>query len=148
MMYFKSFYRSAAICSALFLLQIIFAGCSHSQVWTEPISGADITTDGMQPIAYGTASNCGYYLFNIWPLHTGHPGHPNRKDYRAFHDDVRPGRNLAMLQSELQRQYKVVKLINVEHQESSWGYFSLWLVWRKSISTTAVGLRQAPKSKK
>lgn len=142
----KTFFNLAAVLSASAILFGI-SGCSHAQVWTEPISDAAIV-DGMQPAAFGSASNSGYYLFNIWPLHTGHPGHPNRKDYHAFCDDIRPGRNLSMLQYELQRQYKVEKLVNVEHQESSWGYFSLWLVWRKTIRTTAIGLRSVKKQKK
>ena len=127
---------------------VLLTGCSHVQVSTTPFDANTPAQNGYQPTAYGTARNSGYYLFNIFPLHTGHPEHPNRKDYHAFHDDIRPGVNANILQSEMRRLYKVDKLVNVEHSESSWGYFSLWLVWRKTITTTAVGVKNVSDSKK
>ena len=141
----KFFIELAAVISAA-----LFAGCSHSQVFTEPLSANTPAPAGMQAVAYGRAQNCGYYLFNKFPLHTGHPYHPNRKDYRAWHDDVNPEVNAAMLLDSMRNLYDAETLANVEHQESSWGYFSLWIIWRKSISTTALGLKplKAKKAKK
>jgi hypothetical protein len=120
----------------------VFTGCSHSQVFTEPLSANTPAPEGMQAVAYGRAMNSGYYLFNVLPIYTGHPYHPNRKDYRAWHDDITPETNAGMLLYSMKTLYDAEKLVNVEHQESSWGYFSLWNVWRKTISTTAVGLKK------
>ena len=121
---------------------VMLSACSHSQVFTEPLEANTPAPGGMQAVAYGRAQNSGYYLFNVIPLHTGHPYHPNRKDYRAWHDDITPEVNAGMLLYSMKRLYDAEKLIDVEHQESSWGYLSLWIIWRKTISTTATGLKK------
>ena len=144
----KKFYQIAAFAAAA----IILNGCCHVQVHTEPVTTPDNPVPSeYQVVSYGKVNNSGYYLFNVLPIYTGHPGHPNRKDYRAFNDDIRPQVNAAILMSEMQRLYKAEKLADVEHQESSWGYFSLWILWRKNITTTAVGVKKTllkPSSKK
>ena len=131
---------------------VVFAGCCHSQVFTEPLSVNTPAAKGMQAVAYGSAQNSGYYLFNVIPLYTGHPYHPNKKDYRAWHDDIKPEVNAGMLLYSMKTLYDADKLADVVHQESSWGYFSLWIVWRKTIYTTATGLKvvkpKKPKAKK
>lgn len=137
----KFFAKEFPVFIAVCVIAVLSAGCSHSQVFTEPLPADTPAPQGMQAVAYGRAQNCGYYLFNRWPLHTGHPYHPNRKDYRAWHDDVNPEVNAGMLLYSMKQLYDAEKLVNIEHQESSWGYFSLWIVWRKNISTTAVGLK-------
>lgn len=126
---------------------ILFAGCSHSQVFTEPLPFNTPAPQGMQAVAYGRAQNSGYYLFNLFPIHTGHPYHPNRKDYRAWNDDVNPEVNAGMLLYSMKKLYNVETLENIEHQESAWGYFSLWIIWRRTISTTATGLKKIKPAK-
>ena len=136
--------------SALFIAgtaAIILSGCSHSQVFTEPLPANTPAPKDMQAVAYGRAQNSGYYLFNVIPLHTGHPYHPNRKDYRAWNDDITPEVNAGMLLYSMKRLYGAEELASVEHQESSWGYFSLWIIWRKTISTTATGLKKLKPAK-
>lgn len=131
---------------------IVLSACSHSQVFTEPLDANTPAPAGMQAVAYGRAQNSGYYLFNVLPLHTGHPYHPNRKDYRAWHDDIKPEVNAGTLLYSMKSLYDAEELADVEHQESSWGYFSLWILWRKTITTTAVGLKtiknKKPKTQK
>ena len=134
------------------LAAIIFNGCCHSQVFTEKLSAATPAPAGKQAVAYGRAQNSGYYLFNVLPIYTGHPYHPNRKDYRAWHDDIKPEVNAGTLLYSMKSLYDAEELADVEHQESSWGYFSLWILWRKTITTTAVGLKtiknKKPKTQK
>ena len=130
--------------STLFMLLaviIVLSGCCHSEVFTTPIPQQQKQPGELVPAASGTARNCGYYLFNTWPLYTGHPDKYNRHDYHTFHDDITPERNTAMLMDAMKRLYGVDKLANIEHSQSSWGFFSLWIIWRKNISTTAVGLK-------
>lgn len=129
------------LCLFAVSIAVFTAGCNHVQVATQPFPANAKEQNGFKPLAYGTARNCGYYLFNVIPLHTGHPRHPNRKQYHAFHDDIRPAVNANILQNEMRRLYKADQLVNVKHTESSWGYFSLWLVWRKAITTTAIGVK-------
>ena len=127
---------------------LLAGGCCHVQVWTEPLTPAAQPVPGsMQPVAYGRAMNSGYYLFNTWPIYTGHPAYPNRKDYHTFNDDIRPSVNADILLNAMRKQYKAEQLTEVEHRESSWGYFSLWILWRKTIITSATGVKKTPETK-
>ena len=138
----KKFFTSEfSVFFVVCLAVVLSAGCCHSQVFTEPLPADTPAPRGMQAVAYGRAQNSGYYLFNLWPLHTGHPYHPNRKDYRSWHNDITPEVNEGTLLASMKLLYEADRLINVEHQESAWGYFSLWIVWRKTVSTTAVALK-------
>ena len=140
-------YLSLAVLGAV--VTVIATGCCHAEVFTEPVTAGANTDqyDGMQPVAVGKAYNTGYYLFNTWPLYTGNIAKYNRKDYHSFHDDITPVRNSSILLEEMRKKHQVEKLADVEHQESSWGYFSLWIVWRKNICTTATGLKTPPPPK-
>ena len=146
----KYFKRQIAALLSAGAAAVMLSACSHSQVFTEPLQANTPAPAGMQAVAYGRAQNSGSYLFNMIPLHTGHPYHPNRKDYRAWNDDITPEVNAGMLLNSMKRLYDAEKLTDVEHRESSWGYFSLWIIWRKTISTTATGLKKlkTPKNKK
>ena len=141
----KLFILSASVVA----FSAILSGCCHAEVKMTPVSN-DISSrriDKLQPVAVGEAYNTGYYLFNIWPIYSGNPEQYNRKDYHSFFDDINKGRNSSLLLNAMQRQYKVERLHDVEHQETSSGYFSLWIVWRKNIRTTALGLKAPEKVK-
>ncbi len=128
------------ICSAA--IAAYLTGCCHCETVIEPLPPDLPPQNNMQLVAEGRAYNYGYYLFNTWPLYTGNPHKFDRKDYRSFHDDIRPDRNSSMLLQAMQKRYKAEKLIDVRHEESSWGWFSLWIVWRKNISTSAIGVKK------
>ena len=125
-------------------ITMFLSGCCNAVVYTREADAQmqERRVDNLQPIATGEASNSGYYLFNTWPIYTGNTARYNRKDYHSFYDDITPGRNSSMLLNDMQKKFNVKQLAEVEHQESSWGWFSLWIVWRKNIRTTAIGLRE------
>ena len=139
----KVYGNLSSILLAVWLLTIV-SGCSHTEVFIEPLPPDTAAIDNQQPVAAGTAYNSGYYLFNTWPIYTGNPNKPNRKDYRSFHDDIRPDRMSTLLILSMQHKYKVDKMINIEHEQSSWGWFSLWIVWRKTIRTSGIGVKTLP----
>ena len=133
-------------CSALALTAaLLLSGCCHTQTFIDAAPETMTAQGEWKPVAVGSALNSGYYLFNTWPIYTGNPNRPNRKDYRSFHHDIQPGRNASMLLRDMQRKYKAEKLTQIEHTESSWGYFSLWILWRKTIRTTAIGVKEIKK---
>ena len=123
------------------LTVVTLAGCCHAEYTLRPVPEGVPAPEGYKVVAAGTARNSGYYLFNRWALYSGHPLYPNTGDYRAFRDDIRPDRNAQMLLTAMRRHCGAEKLEHAEHQEQSWGYFSLFLVWRRTIVTTAVGVR-------
>ena len=129
--------------SAAAAVAAILSGCCHAEVIMRPapqeISSQRI--NNLQPVVTGEAINRGYYLFNTWPIYTGDPLKYNRKDYHSFFNDITKGRNASMLLGAMQRNYKIEQMYDIQHSESSWGYFSLWIIWRKTIVTKAVGLK-------
>lgn len=137
----KSMFNWGASLSAALVCGAILCGCCHSEVATDPINAGPAQVGTMVPAASGQARNSGYYLFNLWPLYTGHPEKYNRHDYHAFYDDIKPEVNSGMLLQAMRKLYGVEKLAQVEHSESSVGFFSLWIVWRRHITTTAIGLK-------
>ncbi len=128
--------------AAAAILAAALAGCCSAEYSIDPVPDGTITPAGYQAVATGTAYNSGYYLFNTWALSAGHTGRPNTHDYRSFRDNVRPDRNSDMLLEGMRRLYKADRLADVRHTESAWGYFSLWIVWRRTIATSAIGLKK------
>ena len=125
----------------------MLTGCCHAEYTLCPAPEEIPAPAGYRAAVTGSAVNSGYYLFDRWALYAGNMNRPNSSAYTAFRDNVRPDRNTEMLQNAMRRHYHVEKLEQVEHQEQSWGYFSLWLVWRRSITTTAVGLERLKEKK-
>ena len=139
----KNKFQYIFILGAVFMAAML-SGCCHATVSARTLDKEmqSKRIDNLQPIAYGEASNTGYYLFNTWPIYTGDPTEYNRKEYHSLYDDIKPGRNASMLLNAMQKKFNVKQLAQIEHHESSWGWFSLWIVWRKNIRTTAIGLRE------
>ena len=137
----NSLLRPTLLLFAVLTAGTILSGCCHSEVFTDPVKVQKAERGELVPAATGTARNFGYYLFNTWPIYTGHAGKYNRHDYHTFHDDITPERNSAMLLDAMKKLYGVQELAEVEHSQSSFGFFSLWIIWRKNITTTAVGLK-------
>lgn len=129
-------FAAAAACSGM-----ILAGCCHAEYTLRRAPDDVPAPEGGRVVVTGSARNSGYYLFNCWALYAGNCLRPNTGDYRSFRDNVRPDRNAQMLLTAMRRHYGADQLVHTEHQEQSWGYFSLWLVWRRTIVTTAVGVR-------
>ncbi len=138
-----------SVVAVVFLLValVLTNGCCHTQVFTEPAFASlkKQTLDNQQPVAVGRATSTGYYLFNTWPLYTGNPENYNRKDYHSFYDDLNFTTTSSVLLKEMRRRYGAEKLVNVSNSESSWGWFSLWIVWRRVVTTNAVGVKTISK---
>lgn len=137
----KSICRPTSLLFMLITAAAVLSGCCHSEVFTDPVTPSQAKRGELVPAATGTARNYGYYLFNTWPLYTGHPEKYNRHDYHTFHNDITPECNTAMLFNAMKKRYGVQQLADVQHIQNSWGFFSLWIIWRKNITTTAVGLK-------
>ncbi|MPN51416.1 hypothetical protein SDC9_199061 [bioreactor metagenome] len=121
---------------------MLLGGCCSAEYALDPAPEGTTVAEGYRAVAVGTATNSGYYLFNLWPIVSGHSGRPNAHDYRFFRNNITPARNAEMLQEGMNKVYRAEKLEQVESRVQCWGYFSLWLVWRRTISTTAIGVRQ------
>jgi len=120
---------------ALLALAWMLAGCATVQT-AKNFGG--LTVDGAaRPVATVAVENYGYYLFGAFPLIAGDPAHPNAETCRLFEDTVTLQNNMAML-SQTVRKERGRKLANVKTTEDWRGAFSLWILWRKTLATTAL----------
>ncbi|MCL1920690.1 MAG: hypothetical protein FWG50_06370, partial [Kiritimatiellaeota bacterium] len=121
--------------TAFLALTGLATGCATVQ--TARNFGGMAVDGGNRPIATVVAENYGYYLFGTIPLISGTPTHPNATSCRLFEETVTLQNNLAMV-SQAVKAEKGSQLANVKTTEEWTGAFSLWLVWRKIIFTSAV----------
>ncbi|MCL2104919.1 MAG: hypothetical protein FWH21_07710 [Kiritimatiellaeota bacterium] len=111
------------------------AGCATVQT-AKNFSG--VSVDGAsKPIATVAVENYGYYLFGAIPLVAGAPAYPNADTCRLFEDTVTLRNNMAMLAQTVKAE-NGKKIANVRTAEDWTGSFSLWILWRKTLSTTAL----------
>jgi hypothetical protein len=119
---------------ALALLGLV-SGCATVQ--TARDFGGMAADGGNRPIATVAAENYGYYLFGTIPLISGTPKYPNAISCCLFEETVTLQNNMAMI-SQTVKAERGSKLANVKTTEDWTGSFSLWLVWRRTIFTSAV----------
>lgn len=87
-------------------------------------------------LATTSIENYGYYLFGAFPLIGGNHRKPNLNTTSLFQDNVTLQNNIAMLAEEAQR-LNAADVINIKSEIDWTGSFSFWLIWRKTIYTSA-----------
>lgn len=119
------------------LVLLLASGCATVQT-ARNFDGK--TVDGhARPLATIATENYGYYLFgqpNL-PLIAGNPCRPNQDMCRFFEDTVVVDNNITMANNEARR-LGAKKIVNIKSEVSWTGSFSLWIVWKKLVFTSAV----------
>ena len=111
------------------------SGCATVQV-AQHFDGV-VVDGGAKPIATVAAENYGYYLFGTFPVISGTPGRPNANACQLFDETVTVQNNLAMVSNAV-KLGPGRKLANVKTTEEWTGSFSLWILWRRTIFTSAL----------
>lgn len=124
--------RPAAL---LALAGLAASGCATMQ--TARDFGGMAVDGGACPVATVVAENYGYYLFGVFPLISGAPDYPNANYFTLFGETVTLQNNLGMLAQAVKAE-RGGKLANVKTVEDWTGSFSFWIVWRKTLLTSAV----------
>lgn len=124
---------------------LIAAGCNTSEVFMQPAVPGQTGSDGTKAVANLEASNWGLFLFYWIPLWSGNPSFPNRRDYAMFDNRVQERFMEKMLRTRAQ-QLKADRIEDLKIRESSTGFFSLWILWRRSMRATAVAVGKADSS--
>jgi len=116
-------------------------GCSTSVMTMQPPVPGQTSTTGRTVVMNLKAENRGLYLFNCIPLISGNPWRPNREDYYVFQDRLEEKYMDAMLRCRAER-LKADDVEDMKIEEHSTGFFSLWTVWRRSMTATAVAVEK------
>lgn len=127
---------------------LLAAGCAHTSTleWEKAAPG-QVSSQGNSVVYNMKATNRGMFLFNCIPLWSGNVSGPNRHEYRLFQNKVTRPDIRRMLEIYLKKM-NVDQVEDVEIKTSSSGAFSLWIVWRRNISATAVAVKRSPNLKK
>ncbi len=123
------------------------SGCATSTlVRHDPLPG-QLSSAGHVVDRNLEASITGIYLFYFLPLWSGEYRYPNEHDYRTFAHYVRPKYIHLMLERHRDR-HRLGAIEDVKTEESSSGFWTLWIFWKREIRATAVGTAKERKSEK
>ncbi|MBR7130370.1 MAG: hypothetical protein IKC82_00065 [Lentisphaeria bacterium] len=132
---------------AAFILTLL-AGCAHTSTlqWDKPAEG-QVSSEGNRVLWNLTAVNRGMYLFNVIPLWSGYPTRPNRHEYKLAQNMLTRAQMRRMMDVHLDK-WGADRVEDVETAISSSGAFSLWIVWRRTMTATGVAVKVKQDSKK
>ncbi|MDR0932874.1 MAG: hypothetical protein LBM70_07655 [Victivallales bacterium] len=127
--------------ASIFAGVILFGvGCNTSVVRSSPPVAGQVSSDGSRVVANLEGDNWGIFLFYYIPLWSGEPNHPNERDYATFQNKIKNKYTIEMLKKRAKQLKAEVQ--DVQISDSSTGFFSLWILWRRSQSATAVAVKR------
>lgn len=140
--------RCRIFCAVLAVLIIGCTGCSHTSTlsWEAPVPGQR-SSKGNQVMWNLTAVNRGMYLFNLIPLWSGYETRPNRHEYKIGQNMLTRPAMRRMMDVHLDK-WKADRVEDVKISESASGAFSLWIVWRRTMTATGVAVKVTPDNEK
>ncbi|MBS1368600.1 MAG: hypothetical protein HPZ91_01475 [Lentisphaeria bacterium] len=116
------------------------SGCNTSVVSSQPPVEGQTSSSGSRVVANLEGSNWGLFLFYYIPLWSGNPNRPNRRDYITCRNRIENKYTDGMLRTWAKQMKADAE--DVQITDSSTGFFSLWILWRRSQSATAVAVRK------
>ena len=120
------------------LALLLFAGCvgDTSKCRVAPPPEGIAPVDGRPVVGVATAENRGAFLFGCLALWSGHPDHPNKRDYKTFRNYMKEGYQVRML-SAAARKAKA-ELGEVETEEYDSWIYTLGIVWFRKMQSRAL----------
>ena len=140
--------KNLIIFSLLSSAIVLLNGCVRTSTleWIKP--DQQIYSSSGKPVLWHLkARNCGLYLFNVIPIWSGKVNYPNRKDYELWQDMVNYWDMRRLLDRELKR-LGADGVEDIKMNSYSSGAWGLWIFWKKSMTATAVAVKNVPNAKK
>lgn len=124
---------------------VLLAGCNTSYIRSTPPLPGQVSGTGRTVVGNIEASNTGFYLFYWLPVVSGSTTRPNRREYNMFSDRLHNRYMYPMLEVRA-KLLKGNAVEDIVSQESSTGWWSLWILWRRTRFLSAVAVdKHAPK---
>ena len=133
--------KQVMIPAVLTAMILAVAGCNTSMMTMEPPAPEQTASSGAKVVQNLKARNWGLFLFDSIPLFSGNPWRPNRRDYYFFENRV-DEKYMDIMMRDRAKQLKADGVADMKIQERSTGFFSLWIIWRRSITATAVAVEK------
>ena len=122
----------------LFAACLLLCGCTvTSTVTCHPAAAGEVSKSGSPVKWHLQGYNRGLYLFYAIPLWSGKPNRPNKRDYDTFQHHLRD-RDMIELLDRRREFLDTETLEDVTIRHSSSGWWSLWILWHRSSSGSAV----------
>ena len=129
--------KKIAMLSAV--LSLLAAGCTTSvcrHYETEMATGSS----GRPAVAVVQGMNCGIFLFYGIPLWSGTPHRPNENEWDLWKNQVRE-RDIRRMLTVRAYQLGADDVDDLKIRETASGWWSLWIVWRRTISGSGIAVR-------
>ncbi|MBR7103806.1 MAG: hypothetical protein IKC65_02585 [Lentisphaeria bacterium] len=122
----------------LFLLLplLLLTGCATSVCRHYAAAPGQVDSSGEAVVAELKGQNYGYFLFYGIPLWCGHGYRANEGEWDLWRNMVRP-RDMRGMLSLRARHLGASGISDVKITERSSGFWSLWIIWRRSVEGQA-----------
>ena len=127
----------------LFLLLplLLLTGCATSVCRHYAAAPGQVDSSGEAVVAELKGQNYGYFLFYGIPLWSGTAHRPNEKEWDLWKNQVRE-RDLRRMFARRAEQLKADEVDDVKISQKSSGFWSLWIIWRRSVTGTCVAVKE------
>ena len=130
------------VLSSFFAVLLAASGCTTSVC--RHYETLDRTgSSGRPAVAAIKGMNCGFFLFYGIPLWSGTPHRPNENEWDLWLNQVRE-RDIVRMLHQRAGQLGADDIDDVKIRETSRGWWSLWIVWRRTITGSCVAVRNLP----
>ena len=133
--------RIGLIAAAVLLLG---SGCATSVCRHRKAESGRVSISGKAVVADIRGHNYGYFLFYGIPLWSGTAHRPNEQEWDLWKNQVRE-RDLRRMFIRRAEQLKADDIDDVKFAQKSSGFWSLWIIWRRSIVGTCVAVKEPGK---
>ena len=135
--------KKIAMLSAV--LSLLAAGCTTSvcrHYETDAVAGSS----GRPAVAVVKGMNRGIFLFYGIPLWSGTPHRPNENEWDLWMNQVRE-RDIRRMLFQRAEQLGADDVDDLKIRETSSGWWSLWIVWRRTITGSGTAVRNVHKDR-
>ena len=130
------------VLSSFFAVLLAAAGCATS-VCRHYEAIDDTSRSGRPAVAAIKGMNYGFFLFYGIPLWSGTPHRPNESEWDLWLNQVRERDIVRMLRLRAE-QLGADDIDDVKIRETGSGWWSLWIIWRRTITGSCVAVRKLP----
>ena len=129
-----------------FAVLLLSAGCATSVCRHYPAQEAQKTASGKIVVAEIRGMNYGYFLFNSIPVWCGAPHYPNDSEWRVWRNLVRE-RDIRRMLTARAKKIGADDIENLKIRENSSGFWSLWILWYRSVDGECLAVKTPRKVK-
>ena len=133
------------ICLIAAAALLLCSGCATSVCRHRKAESGRVSSSGKKVVADIRGYNYGYFLFYGIPLWSGPAHRPNEEEWDLWKNQVRD-RDLRRMFARRAEQLKADEIDDVKISQKSSGFWSLWIIWRRSVTGTCVAVKEPEKN--